>query len=76
MIGSRPLRLARKSFAWSLSSRHEQSVYLSLRGAEGDEAIPEIATPRQVGARNDKEESLDTLNESSRQGITFTPSYR
>jgi hypothetical protein len=29
-------------------------LFVSLRGAEGDEAISGIATPRQVGARNDK----------------------
>jgi len=27
--------------------------FLSLRGDEGDEAISEIATPRQVGAHSD-----------------------
>jgi hypothetical protein len=32
--------------------------------------------PAKSGPRNDKEESLDTLNESSREGIKFTPSYR
>jgi hypothetical protein len=69
------MKLAKKFFIWSLSSRNEQIVYLSLREAGGDEAIPEIATPRQVGARNDKEELLNNLNESSRQGITVTPSY-
>jgi hypothetical protein len=49
MIGLRLLKLAKKSSAWSLSGRHEQSVYLSLRGAQGDEAIPEIATPDKAG---------------------------
>ena len=75
MIEARLKELAKKFSVWSLSGRHESSVYLLLPEAEGGEAIPEIAMPRQVEARNNREQSLDTLNESNRQGITFTPSY-